>query len=90
MKLLTTENWNHGQFVKDEMRAIISCGASLTKDIEYYLTVLDENDSEVFQQSFNQLESALEVINMRFGDIWELVDTNAPKKSGGCSSCVAH
>ena len=59
MELLTLENWSHGQYIKDEMRAIISCGASYDNQLEYYITVLDENDDEVFQQKFNSLESAI-------------------------------
>ena len=90
MKLMTLENWTHGQYVKEEIRAIVSCGASASTELEYYLTVLDENDAEIFQQGFKQLEKAIEVINMRYADIWDLVDTNEPEKEGGCSSCVAH
>lgn len=90
MNIITTENWTHTQYSKEELRAIISCGASLSGELEYYLTVLDENDVELFQKGFEQLSDAVSTINLRYHQIWEFVDTNRPKKEGSCSTCVAH
>ena len=93
MQNISQDNWFHVQFVKDESRAIISCGAQDTETIEYFITVLDENDHELFQERYTQLDTAIENINARYAGIWELDDVNAPAKSskdGGCSTCVAH
>ena len=90
---VTTDNWTHTQYVLDNLRALISLGASWEKPAEliYLVTLLDENDQEVFQQEFKTLESACDYINKRYQDEWPIVDLMAPaSKEGGCASCVAH
>lgn len=90
MLQITEENWGYCQYTKEELRAIVSCGASSSENLEYYMTVLDENDAEVFQASYPELTLAISAINDRFTAIWDFTDTTKPKKEGGCSTCVAH
>lgn len=90
---VTPENWTHTQYVLDNLRAIISFGASWDRpnDLLYYVTLLDQDDQEIFQQQFEDLASACDYINQRYQNEWPIVDLMAPsKKEGGCASCVAH
>lgn len=71
--------------------AMISFGAdpeSISEDrLEYYVTVLEDEEKEVFQQKFDSLSEACMLLNTKYGD-WNFEDQTAPKS--GCSTCAAH
>lgn len=71
--------------------AMISFGAnpeSLKEDrLEYYVTVLEDEEKEIFQKEFNSLSDACLYLNENYGD-WTFEDQTATKS--GCSTCAAH
>lgn len=72
---------------------MISFGASpdiLDDSFIYYVTVLDDDNNEVFQTEFDSIEKACEYINSRYNTLWSLDNALKPKKEGGCSTCIAH
>jgi hypothetical protein len=89
------ENWTYTQYTFDNLRAIISLGAELEGEDTsfcYFVTVLDDEEQEVFQQQFTSLDLACDYINKRYRGQWTYVDSNNPptEKSGSCATCVAH
>lgn len=91
---VTPDNWSHTHYQFENLRAIISFGANWDESDEliYFVTVLDEDDQEVFQEQFQTLSEACEYINNRYQNEWPIIDLLNPKnsKEGGCASCVAH
>lgn len=71
--------------------AIISFGASpesAQEDrLEYYVTVLEKEEQEVFQKTFESLNEACLYLNDNYSD-WSFNDQTA--KKSGCSTCAAH
>jgi hypothetical protein len=92
--LINSDNWTFCHYASEQLKAVITFGASpdtSEKEFDYYVTVVDEDNTEVFQKEFNKLDIACKYINQRYSDIWDFVDaTAATKKAGGCSTCVAH
>lgn len=90
---ITPQNWTHCSFSHENLRAMITFGASpdiLDDSFVYYVTVLDEDNNEVFQKEFETIGLACDYINSKYTDLWEMTDALTPKKEGGCSTCVAH
>lgn len=91
MQCVNSENWNYCRYQQGNMLAMISFGASpesLKEDrLEYYVTVLEDEEKEIFQQQFNSLAQACVYLNQHYGD-WPFEDQTAIKS--GCSSCAAH
>ncbi len=90
---ITPQNWTHCSFSHENLKAMITFGASpdiLEDSFVYYVTVLDEDNNEVFQKEFETIEQACGHINKKYNDLWSIEDALAPKIEGGCSSCVAH
>ncbi|HXH29232.1 MAG TPA: hypothetical protein VNJ01_00300 [Bacteriovoracaceae bacterium] len=71
--------------------ALITFGASpesiASDSLEYFVTVLENEDQEVFQQEFDSLNDACFYLNENYQD-WKLEDQTATKS--GCSTCAAH
>ncbi|MBI99618.1 MAG: hypothetical protein CME67_00180 [Halobacteriovoraceae bacterium] len=90
---ITPENWTFCSFSHEELKAIITFGASpdiLDDSFVYYVTVLDQDNNEVYQKEFFSIEMACDHINAKYSNIWEITDATRPTKSGGCSTCIAH
>ncbi|MGE3610826.1 MAG: hypothetical protein AB7I27_14640 [Bacteriovoracaceae bacterium] len=91
MHSINTENWTYCRFKSGNFMAFISFGAnpeSIKEDqLEYFVTVLENEEKEVFQQEFDNLSMACLFLNQRYGD-WSFEDQTAPKS--GCSTCAAH
>ena len=88
----TPNNWNYSQFQNQNLKAIISLGCDpdiLGTRFSYFVTVLDEDDNEVYQEEFMALDRACEAMNSKYGGIWEYKDLSKPSSSG-CDSCSAH
>lgn len=90
---ITPENWTFCSFSHENLKAIITFGASpdiLDDSFVYYVTVLDDDNNEVYQKEYATIELACEAINNKYSDLWELKDATRPAKAGGCSTCIAH
>lgn len=91
MQCVNIENWTYCRFEKGDFWAFITFGAnpeSMEEDrLEYYVTVLENEEKEVFQESFDSLNEACFYLNENYGD-WEFEDQTAIKS--GCSTCAAH
>lgn len=92
--LINSDNWTFCHYASTEAKAVITIGASPDMDdneFEYFVTVIDEDNNEIFQKEFNKLTTACSYINTRYKDIWNYIDATAKTvKDGGCSTCVAH
>lgn len=56
----------------------------------YALTLTNKDGEELYQESFQIIEEALEELNLRYEN-WQLVEMAKSHNDGdGCSSCVAH
>lgn len=91
MQSVNIENWTYCRYEKESFMAMISFGASpdsLTEDqMEYFVTVLEDEIKEVFQAGFTSLGEACLYLNENYGD-WGFQDQTATKS--GCSTCAAH
>jgi len=92
-KYITSENWTYTCFSSAELQAFIHLGAepSLKNhdqvDVFYLLTVMKNDEEELFQWQFELLHDAILSINQKYGQ-WELKDRS--QSSGGCGTCDAH
>lgn len=91
MQCVNIENWTYTRFMNGNFMAMISFGAnpeSIQEDrLEYYVTVLENEDQEVFQERFDSLTDACLYLNDKYSD-WTFEDQTATKS--GCSTCAAH
>lgn len=92
--LVNSDNWTFCHYASKQNKAVITFGASPNMEedeFEYFVTVIDEDNNELFQKEFTKLSVACSYINTRYKDIWTFVDATAKdSKEGGCSTCVAH
>lgn len=92
--LINSDNWTFCHYAAINAKAVITLGASpdMQEDqFDYFVTVIDDDNNEIFQKDFNKLATACSYINNRYADIWNFIDATAKiKKEGGCSTCVAH
>jgi hypothetical protein len=87
---ITFENWTFVHYTIDGLKSFVSIGANpKTEEIQYFVTVTDIENQEVFQSSHDKIEMALEDINKRYGH-WKIFDAENPPEEDGCSSCSAH
>lgn len=91
MQSINLENWTYTRFENGPYRAFISIGAdfeSLNSDqFLYYVTVMDGEETEIVQKTFDSLSQACLFANGNYGD-WTWIDLTA--KTDGCSTCIAH
>lgn len=91
MQCVTIENWSYCRYERGNFMALISFGADpeglLEDRLEYYVTVLEDENKEIFQQQFNSLSEACIYLNENYSD-WSFNDQTATKS--GCSTCAAH
>jgi hypothetical protein len=91
MQCVNIENWSFCRYLNGNIMAFISFGAdpeSLKEDrLDYYVTVLEDEEKEIFQESFSALNEACLYLNENYGD-WTFEDQTATKS--GCSTCAAH
>ena len=91
MQCVNVANWSFCRYQKGDFLALISFGAdpeSLAEDkLTYYVTVLENEIHEVFQESFTTLSDACLYLNSNYSD-WGFQDQSVPKT--GCSTCAAH
>ena len=91
MLSVNTKNWTFTRYNKGDFMAMITFGAdpeSMEEDrLEYYVTVLQNEINETFQEKFHSLADACLFLNANYGD-WAFEDQTAAKT--GCSTCAAH
>ena len=91
MLCVNNENWTYTRYKKGDFIALISFGAnpeSILEDrLEYYVTVLENEEKEVFQERFDSLTEACLYLNDHYSD-WSFDDQTTTKS--GCSTCAAH
>jgi hypothetical protein len=91
MRSVNTENWTYCRYQSDLFLALITFGADpegLEQDrLDYYVTVLENEQQEVFQQKFDNLVEACLYLNEHYGD-WNFQNQTVAKT--GCSTCAAH
>jgi hypothetical protein len=88
---VNTDNWTYCRYQKGNFLALVTFGTSpelATQDrLEYYVTVLENETNEIFQQEFSTLADACLYLNAHYAD-WSFEDQTAEKS--GCSTCAAH
>lgn len=91
MQRVNLKNWNFAQYRLDNLMCMVSFGAEPTESeefqMQYFVTVLEDEQVEKFQKKFDSLNLACAYINEQYGD-WEFKDLSV--KGSGCSSCSAH
>lgn len=91
MQSVNIKNWTYSRYQKENFMALITFGAdpeSLKDDrMEYYVTVLQDEIHESFQEKFDSLGAACMFLNTNYGD-WAFEDQTVAK--AGCSTCAAH
>jgi hypothetical protein len=91
MQCVNLENWTYCRFEMGQFMALITLGAdpeSLSHDsFQYYVTVLENEEKEVFQETFHSLSEACLYLNENYAE-WSFNDQTATKS--GCSTCAAH
>ena len=96
MLRVNSQNWGTCGYKTPRLQALITMGGRPSNGpsgytLSYYITLLNADFQEIFQQEFKGLGEALKVLNTRYGR-WEFFDREKEKKSGasGCDSCGAH
>lgn len=91
MQSVNVENWSYCRYASGSFMALVTFGAdpeSVMEDrMEYYVTVLENEEKEVFQKTFQNVAEACLYLNQNYGD-WGLQDQMV--KKSGCSTCAAH
>lgn len=90
---INSENWTSSHYSNGKYKALITFGASpdiLSDDFIYFVTVLDEDNNEIHQDEFLNLNAASQAINNKYYEFWNFESKNKLQKSGGCSTCIAH
>jgi hypothetical protein len=91
MQCVTIENWNYCRYERGNFMAFISIGSgpeSVENDrLDYFVTVLENEEKESFQAEFDSLAEACLYLNENYSD-WTFNDQTATKS--GCSTCAAH
>lgn len=91
--MFNLENWGTSSYSNENIKAFISLAGALSEsentNIIYAVTVLENDEVEVFQKDFTELTQAIEFTNNRYGH-WDFSDQGLKKSGGGCSDCSAH
>lgn len=91
MQCINVENWSYCRYQNGNFMAMVTFGASLDSvqedALEYYVTVLENEESEIYQKDFDSLTEACFYLNEKYGD-WKFEDQTATKS--GCLTCAAH
>lgn len=91
MQCVNIENWTYCRYEKGNFKAFITFGSSpeaiATDRLEYFVTVLENDEKEIYQETFDSLSDACFTLNEKYSD-WTFTDQLAPKS--GCSTCAAH
>ena len=69
--MITNENWTHTSYKNENLNALITFGSApdiLDDRFTYYLTVLDHEQNEVYQEEFTTLDNACSQINKKYLD----------------------
>lgn len=89
--MVLNDNWNTTYYENGNLKAMISLGIGLSgeESPEFYVSLVDNEHNDIFQESFETLDAACSYINKKYQDTWELKSL-IKTSTGGCSTCVAH
>ena len=92
--MFSRDNWSYSCFKNSSLQIILSLGGAYEENsnkavIEYFVTVLEDGQSEVFQRNFQDLDEAIDFINDRYNG-WKFEEVKDKSSDGGCGSCEAH
>jgi hypothetical protein len=93
MDHVNKDNWNFCHYKNSNLTALVSFGASpeiLEDKFIYYVSVIDEENNEQFQQEFDNVDTACSFINDKYAEFWDFKDLSFKEDTGGCGSCTAH
>ncbi len=91
-KQINADNWTFSGYKSSDLLAFIHLGAEPQGDdpkLLYLVTVLNQDEEEVFQLEYFSLPEAIDSINYRYHH-WDFVDRTQRLDDGGCGSCSAH
>jgi hypothetical protein len=97
-QIITPENWTSSHYYSAPLRAFVSLGAApkelpgtegIDVEIQYLVTLTDKDYQELYQSIHLDLNSALVLINEKYGH-WDMIDGYLKTDGDGCSSCAAH
>jgi hypothetical protein len=89
--IISNDNWNVTFYENPPFKSMINMEmdlVNLSEDPNYVVTVLDEQNIEIFQKSFTDCNAACKYINYKYHQSWEF-KTMVKTDTGGCSTCVA-
>ena len=92
-KYITSDNWTFTHYTTADLQVFIHLGAQPNAenpeniDMLYLLTVLKDEEEELFQWEFQELHQAINTINDKYSS-WELKER--AQATGGCGTCSAH
>jgi hypothetical protein len=91
MNIVNTDNWTFCRYTSSNFMAFITFGADTesiqNERLDYFVTVLEDEDKEIFQEQFASLADACVFLNENYHD-WTFENQTISKS--GCSSCAAH
>lgn len=92
--MIDSNNLSYCCYSNQNYKAIISFGMkpeNQSDELEYYVTVIQDDNKEFSQTSFTNVDAACDYINQKYYNLWKFENLTAIKKdSSGCSTCVAH
>ena len=93
--MIDSNNYTYCCYENNNHKAIISFGMdpdNTTGELDYFVTVIKDEDTQVVQFKYNSLDDACSQINSKYSDIWKFnnMTLKSANSSGGCSTCVAH
>ena len=92
-RLIDSENWSYARLQNGAYSIGIFIGADEASLNEggyiYYLTLLENEEKEIFQKEFHSLFDAINFANNKYHD-WKFQDLRTATSGEGCGSCSAH
>ena len=90
--IVNAENWTYTGYKSSDLLVLIHLGAEPSEGetkVLYLVTLLKNQEEEVFQLEYSELSKAIDSINQRYSH-WEFVDRAERLDDGGCGTCSAH
>ena len=93
--MIDSNNYSYCCYQNNNYKSIISFGMdpnSTCDELDYFVTVIKDDNTEIIQHKFNSLNAACEYANDKYSKIWQFKNMTLKEASsaGGCSTCVAH
>ena len=97
MEKITADNWTFTAYQAQDLTVILSFGASPALNDSkspqelYFMTVMDKDGQDLYQEEFHDISEALVRVNLKYGH-WEFQDrqVGSAADDGSCGTCAAH